>query len=107
MKELGWQSLDTRRDYYTATLMYKCVNETAPIRLIDELVMTADVHSYPTRAANNGDVLLPKPNNELFRQSFKYRSAMLWNALPQDLKNASSIDEFKYLYKKHSFDKTE
>ena len=49
----------------------------APIRLINEVVMTANVHSYPTRAAQHGDVQVPKPNVELYRQSFKYRAAVL------------------------------
>ena len=43
-------------------LMYKCINEVATIRLISEVVMTADVHSYPTRADQHGDVQVPKPN---------------------------------------------
>ena len=85
--------------------MYKCINEVAPIRLINEVIMTADVHSYPTRAAQHGDVQVPKPNIELHRQSFKYRAAVLWKELPQYIKNAPYIDEFKYLYKKHFFDK--
>ena len=106
LRESRWQSLDTRRDYYTSTFMYKCINEAAPIRLINELVMTADVHSYPTRAATQGDVHVPKPNNELYRQSFKYRSAIVWNPLPHDIKNAPNINEFKYLYKIHFFGRT-
>ena len=77
----------------------------APIRFINEVVMSADVHSYPTRAAQHGDVHVPKPSIELYHQSFKYRAAVLWNDLPHDIKNAPSIDEFKYLYKKHLFDK--
>ena len=47
--------------------------------------MTADVHSYPTRAAQYGDVHVPKPNIELSRQSFKGRAAVLWSVLPQDI----------------------
>ena len=54
--------------------------------------MNADVHSYPTRAATQGDVHVPKPNNELYCQYFKYRSAILWNALPNDIKNVPNID---------------
>ena len=77
--------------------MYKCINELAPIRLINEVVMTADVHSYPTRAAQH-DVQVPKPNIELCRHSFKYHAAVLWNDLPQDMKNAPNTDELKYLY---------
>ena len=36
VKELGWQSIEKRRDYFTAVLMYRCINEIAPRRLIDE-----------------------------------------------------------------------
>ena len=50
-------------------------------------------------------IQVPKPNIELYRQSFKYRAAVLWNDLLHDIKNAPNIDEFKYLYKKHVFDK--
>ena len=45
-------------------LMYKCINELAPVRLINEIVMTADIHWYPTRAAQHGNVHVPKPNIE-------------------------------------------
>ena len=48
---------------------------------------------------------VPKPNIELYRQSFKYRAAVLWNDLLHDIKNAPNIDKFKYLDKKHVFDK--
>ena len=37
LKELGWQSLNLRRNYYTTTPMYKCINEVGPIRLINEV----------------------------------------------------------------------
>ena len=36
VKELGWQSIENRRDCFTAVLMYRCINEIAPRRLIDE-----------------------------------------------------------------------
>ena len=57
----------------------------APIPLINDVVMTADVHSYPTRAAQYGDVHVPNPNIELIRQSFKGRAIVLWSVLPQDI----------------------
>ena len=45
LKELVRQSLNTGNDYQTATLMYKRINEVAPICLINELAVTADLHS--------------------------------------------------------------
>ena len=60
--------------------------------------MTAGIHSYHTKATQHGDVPVSKSNIELHRQSLKYRVAVSWNDLPRDIKNAPSIDEFKYLY---------
>ena len=39
-QQLGWQTIDQRRDYYIATLMHKCIHETAPIHLQNEMTMT-------------------------------------------------------------------
>ena len=37
MENLGWHSFDNRRDYFTATMLFKCINELASLRLINEL----------------------------------------------------------------------
>ena len=101
--QLGWQTLDARRDYFLSSLMYRCVNGMAPARLMNELVMTEDTHDRTTRSATAGIVQVPRPNVESFRRSFKYRGAVLWNALPNYIKDAGTPSEFKYLYKKHYF----
>ena len=85
IKQLGWQTIDERRDYFTATLMHRCINGQAPSRLINELVMTEDSHDCNTRSAANHDIKVPKPNIELFRNSLRYRGAVLWNNLPPEL----------------------
>ena len=61
--------------------MHKCM-EVVHTRLINEVVMIADAHSHPTRAVQHGDVHVPKPNIESYRQSFRYLTAILWNGLP-------------------------
>ena len=93
------------RNYFTATLMYRCIYEQAPIRLINELVMIANSHERNTRSAAHLKVKIPKPNVELFRNSLRYRGALLWNSLPSDLKTATNVDVFKYRYKKLFFNK--
>ena len=40
--------------------MYKRINEVAHICLINEVVVTADFHSYPTRTTQQCDVHVPK-----------------------------------------------
>ena len=76
----------------------KCINGVAPIRLINVIKVNviADIHSYPTRAFQYGDVHMPMSNIELYPQSFKYRAAVLWNDLTQDIKlNAPNIEHLR------------
>ena len=101
MENLGWHSFDNRRDYFTATMMLKCIYGLAPLRLINELIVISDAHSPNTRASSNGNILVPMPHVEQFRNSFKYRGAVLWNTLPRDIREAQNIDEFKYRHRKH------
>ena len=103
MKDLGWQTLDIRRDYFISTLMYKCIRGNAPVRLTNELIMTADTHDCNTRASTRGVLQVPKPSSELFRNSFRYKRATLWNRLSSHIKDAPDVDRFKCLYKKWFF----
>ena len=72
MENLGWHSFDNRKDYFTATMMFKCINGLAPLRLTNELSVISDAHSANTRASSNGNILVPMPHVEQFRNSFKY-----------------------------------
>ena len=101
--QLGWQTIDQRRDYYVATLMHKCIYETAPIHLSNEITRTIHTHDLTTRAASNGDLHVPESKCETFKQSFQYQGAILWNNLPSELRNIADINEFKYFYKQMYF----
>ena len=53
-------------------LIYKCIHGTAPTRLCNEIEMYFDRHGLNTRNANSLNVVLPKPNIEMFKQTFRY-----------------------------------
>ncbi len=123
IKCLGWQSLEQRRDYYLATQMYKCVHIFAPKSLCDMIVMASDINVRNTWNTNSLNVynyysewsiahsytfvhcslLQPKPNIESYRKSFKYAGGKIWNDLPNNIQNVSSMEAFKYAYKKLNF----
>ena len=63
-------SFDNRRDYFTATMMFKCINGLAPLRLINELNAISDAYSANTQASSNGNILVPMPHVEQFRIFF-------------------------------------
>ena len=103
MNDLGWQSIDTRKKYFLSSLMYKTIHGQAPIWLSNNVLMANENHNRSTRYASNQNVVVPKPNYEIFRKSFQYQGSMVWNGLPPQLKEANNLNSFKYLYKKLLF----
>ena len=101
--ELRFQTIEQRRDYFTACLMYKCLNNIGPLHLTNEISLVSEIHNAYTRSAQQNNVHVPMPNSELFKKSFKYHGAIIWNSLPAELKQAEHVEEFKYLYKQIYF----
>ena len=101
--QLGMQSVEIRRNYFTATLMFKIKNEIAPKRLIDLFVNSEDTHDITTRSSTNNTFQVPEPHYEFYRNSFKYQGSLLWNSLHPQLQSAQDIVEFKRLYKQMYF----
>ena len=60
--------------------------------------MYFDRHGLNTRSANSLNVVLPKPNVTLFKQSFKYAGAVSWHKLPNNIQNAILVDSIKHQY---------
>ena len=63
------------------------------------LDLNNDIHNRTTRSALNNHLYPPKPNVEIFKSSLHYRGCMIWNSLPSSVKNASSLNSFKELYR--------
>ena len=97
--KLGWQDLDQRVKYFTSTLMFKCIHETAPYYLSDNVTMMVDILPYNTRSTVNMDVYVPKCNTAYYKNSFCYNGAKVWNSLPDVVKDSANINQFKYNYK--------
>ena len=99
VKQLGWLTVKERRDYFTAILMYRCLNGMAPHYLSDNFMFVSESHNYVTRMHSEGDLNIPKPNIELFRQSISYQGPKMWNSLSHDVRNSGSLMTFKRSYK--------
>ena len=98
VSQLGWQTVPERRDYFTCVLMFKCLNGQAPTFLQEKFTFVS--HGLSTRAEISGNLVIPQPNFEVFKQCFTYQGPRLWNNSPDDLKNCGSIDTFKVMYKR-------
>ena len=53
------------------------------------------MHSYQTRSAVSGNVLLPRYNLNFPKKSMPFSGAILWNVVPVSIRKAKSLDSFK------------
>ena len=103
VRKLKWQSFKQRRDFFLATMMFKCIHGLAPTHMINELEMVCERHDHNTRNADSLNVVVPKPNLECFKRCFRFSGAQVWNSLPENLQNVQSVESFKHMYKRTYF----
>ena len=93
--ELGWESLQTRRDKHKLIIFYKILHGLAPNYLADLVPpLVQNISSYNLR--NSDHIQNFQANTNLFRNSFFPSTIRAWNSLPDDIKQAPSVASFKY-----------
>lgn len=97
LKQLGWETLVSRREKHLSLLMYDTVNKNVPTYLSDLFINCCENNPYKSRLRNTQNNLdinhLPK--TEYFKGSFLYRGTKLWNSLPEECKTSKSKLIFK------------
>ena len=86
-----------------AIMMYKSLHGMTPEYLSSRFVSRNDVTSYRLRNTEN-KLALPQPRTNYLKKSFSYRGAGLWNSLSSDLRAATSLHNFKFNLRHHSFE---
>ena len=93
--ELGWESLQERRNKHKLIILYKIINGLTPQYLQDTLPqLVHETTSYDLR--NSNDIRNPRANTNLFFNSFLPSSIRAWNNLPEDTKNSPTVSSFKF-----------
>ena len=69
VKSLGLYTIEERKDYFLATLVFKSIHGLAPAYLCNQ-VMNFDVNGYDTRGTDSMNVYLPKLKKHVFKNSF-------------------------------------
>ena len=102
LKTLHWLPVNKRIEYKIHLLTYKCLNGEAPEYLAELLTLY-----QPTRTLRSADrqmLTVPKTRLKTYGdRAFAKSAPMLWNALPIDVKSASSLSAFKSALKRHLF----
>ena len=105
LRELHWLPIEKRIEYKIGTVVYKCLNDSAPSYL-QELIML----NKPSRnlRSTKDDLLLKIPRAKLNAgtRSFSNFGPTVWNHLPQYVRRAESLEIFKRMLKTYLFKET-
>ena len=82
-----------------AAFTYRYQNSLLPSRFEDFYVFNQSVHSYNTRHAT--DIRIGNVRRTKYKHCLKYRSAKIWNNLPDDMKFCKTIASFRKRMTKH------
>ncbi len=93
--KLNWLPISQRVQYNKALLVYKCLHEPMP-EYMKSIFSLQSNSQYSLRSETDSNLVVPKPNHELYKNSFAYSGAKLWNSLPVSLRQLNiSFSEFK------------
>ena len=93
LKECGWLSVHQLAVYHSVVLVFKVIKSKSPMYLH---TMFSVEYMYKTKQADN--VLLRKTKGsglELSHDSFRWRAARGFNALPLEVRNLTTLEAFK------------
>ncbi|KAL2089166.1 hypothetical protein ACEWY4_016065 [Coilia grayii] len=102
LAELHWLPVSYRIDFKVLLLVFKAVNGLAPCYIADALSSYTPARAL--RSADAGLLRIPDAPSKRIRDSaFSYYAPRTWNALPQHIREAESIDIFKRQLKTYLF----
>ena len=93
-ESLGWKNLVSQRRFTKAIIVYKSLNGLAPDYLSNMFVDRNSITNYALRDTSN-KLALSLPRTNYLKNSFSYSGAVLWNSLPTELRQASTLHKFK------------
>lgn len=101
---LSWMPI---KDYFTfrqVIFLYKVLHNQMPA-YFSVFRYTRDVNCRKTRSNDfmSNLLYLPRPKTENYRRSYSYSSAFLWNKRAQNIRNSTSVSNFKSVYLREYF----
>ena len=94
LRELGWVSLEKRREFKKLVTFYKIINNLAPNYLCELIPSTVqDEVTYNLRSSQNLRTTHSRTTN--YFNSFLQSTTRLWNDLDMEIRNSPSLSIFK------------
>jgi hypothetical protein len=100
MADLNMKSFEHRLKYHKSLLMFKAVHGLVPDFLSNYIIFNYEITQRNLRSFDNMTLYKPKPNCEKFKKSLMYSGPDVWNSLPLCLKEQTTVNMFKKMYKR-------
>ena len=94
LRELHWLTVKFRIMYKILLLVYKCLQDSAPIYLI-ELIKKYEP-SCNLGSSTQSRLTCSSTSTQYGRRSFSVAASELWNSLPFNVKNSKTIVQFSH-----------
>ena len=94
-KELKWLSVPKRIQYHTCIMVYKSLKGLAPEYMTGLFSKVSETHSRSLRSVENDLLRIPYARTCYYDRSFTIQRAKQWNALPIEIRTASSLSSLK------------
>jgi len=101
---LHWLRVWERILFKLCLMVYKALSGFAPSYITELCVPVASIGSRSSlRSAAHGTLFVPRTRLELGKRAFVVAAPAAWNSLPDDVRSAPTLDEFKQCLKTHLF----
>ena len=94
---LGWRSIYELIIYHKCIFMYNVRRNNCPSYFTNHFQHVSQVQRYNLQNYDVNNFIKREPKLELFKFSIQYSGTVLWNNLPQRVKNSNSLSVFKIL----------
>ena len=89
--------------YHTCLMVYKSIAGQAPEYISSMLTYVSEHHERQTRSTVLDLLHIPRSHSAYFDGAFSVQGPKLWNSLPADIRNSTSINRFKRELKRYLF----
>ena len=100
-KELNWLPFPKRVQYHTCLMVYKSITGQAPEYISSMLTYVPEHHERQTRSTVLDLLHIPRSHSAYFDRAFSVQGPKLWNSLPADIRNSTSINRLKLELKRY------
>ena len=98
LRRLRWVSIEDRWKFQKLKVIFNALNGNSPKYLTDLFQISANVHTYRTRNASSLGISIPRVRTEKGKRRLSIEGSLLWNDLPQSVRNTNTIATFISAY---------